>query len=83
MAGYHLISIPKGEIGEISKIQEEVLELEDAFKQGAKIMALCELSDLYGAMEAFIERHHPGSTMKDIRKMSKLTRRSFKVGERR
>jgi hypothetical protein len=32
--GYHLQSIPKGEVGCISKITEECLELSDAAVQG-------------------------------------------------
>ena len=82
MAGYHLNNIPKGEIGEISKIQEEVLELEDAFNQGVRVMTLCELSDLYGAMEAFLERYYDDISMDDIKAMSRVTRRAFKSGER-
>lgn len=81
--GYHLDNIPKGEIGEISKIQEEVLELQDAFTQGVRVMTLCELSDLYGAMEAFLERYYDDITMDDIRQMSEVTRRAFRSGERR
>lgn len=81
--GYHKTNIPKGEIGEISKIQEEVLELQDAFEQGVRVMTLCELSDLYGAMEAFLERYYDDITMDDIKQMSEVTRRAFKSGERR
>lgn len=44
--GYHLQSIPKGEVGCISKITEECLELSDAAVQGCKILVLCELADL-------------------------------------
>lgn len=48
---YHLQSIHSGEYGEISKIEEELLELKDAKQQGVRIMELNELSDLLGAIE--------------------------------
>jgi len=80
--GYHLYDIPKGEIGEISKIKEEILELEDANKQGCKIMALVELSDLYGSIELYLEKHFPDIKMEDLKKMSEVTQRAFKNGRR-
>ena len=43
---YHIAKIPRGEFGEISKIEEELCELVDSIDQGNKIMALCELADL-------------------------------------
>ena len=76
-AGYHLRDINKGEIGEVSKIVEEVEELLDAHEQGVKVMELLELSDIYGAMVRYLEKHHTGMTMKDIKKMHKVTRRAF------
>lgn len=57
--GYHLHAFSKGVVGELSKVEEEVLELEDALLQDSSIMALVELSDLVGAVNAFIARHHP------------------------
>lgn len=48
--GYHLKEIPKGEFGEFSKVLEENFEYEDAMNQGCFLMALLELSDLYGAV---------------------------------
>ena len=48
--GYHLRKIAKGSPGEASKIKEELEEFLDAVDQGVKIMALVELSDLYGAI---------------------------------
>lgn len=51
--GYHLASIPKGKLGELSKIQEEAAEVRDAYQQGAQLMVLVELSDLIGAIQAF------------------------------
>lgn len=78
---YHLTEIPKGELGHSSKIQEELLEFQDAEMQGCKIMALLELSDMYGAMEAVAEKY--GCTMEDLAKMSSLTKRAFKSGKRK
>lgn len=82
-AGYHLKVIPKGELGEISKIIEEVLELEDARDQNAKIMILAELADIYGAIRAYLHKHHAGTTMGDLEKMADLTERAFKSGRRK
>lgn len=36
---YHVKEIPRGVYGEISKIVEEVQELQDAEEQGARLMA--------------------------------------------
>ena len=36
--GYHLRAIRKGKLGEVSKIREELEELEDATEQGVRIM---------------------------------------------
>lgn len=80
--GYHIKDIKKGVIGEISKIVEETEELQDAMSQGCKIMELLELSDIYGAMEAYLRRYHPHTTMEDIAKMSELTKRAFNDGSR-
>lgn len=75
MFGYHTVLINKGELGEISKIQEEVDELSDAHKQGVKILMLCEVADLIGAIEHYLNRHFPNFTIKDAHDMSKLTRK--------
>lgn len=81
MAGYHVRNITRGEFGELSKIEEELEELLDAVEQDAKIMILCELADMYGAIEAYVEKHH-NMTMDDIKKMSNLTKRAFLDGTR-
>lgn len=47
--GYHLNKIPKGVLGEWSKIEEEWNEYNDAVEQGCLIMAMVELSDMWGA----------------------------------
>lgn len=79
--GYHKKKIKKGEIGEISKIKEELEELEDAVAQKCKIMAMVELSDLYGAIELYAQKHFSLS-MTDLQTMSMITQRAFKDGSR-
>lgn len=80
--GYHKRAIViQGTYGEVSKIEEELDELKESLEQDNKILALCELSDLYGAMEAVAEKL--GVNMEDIKKMSAATKRSFQSGERR
>ena len=56
MAGYHIREIKKGIVGEFSKVAEEFLEFEDAVEQSSVVMALVELSDLVGAIEAFFAK---------------------------
>lgn len=80
--GYHVRKIARGVTGETSKILEEVEELIDAQKQGVKLMELIELSDLMGAVEAYLAKYHPGTTMHDLSMMSKVTRRAFLNGHR-
>lgn len=82
MPGYHLTDIKRGEIGELSKIAEELLELIDAHEQGAKIMSHVEMSDLYGALDNYREKYHPEVSMGDLKKMYKITKRAFKNGHR-
>lgn len=82
LPGYHLSEIPRGEFGEPSKIIEEAMELADAHSQGARIMALVELSDLVGAVEGYLRRHHPGSSLDDLITMAAITGRAFKNGHR-
>ena len=82
--GYHLKDITKGKFGEISKIREELEELEDAEAQDNKILILCELSDLYGAIKKYIKNEFGGTvSMKDLAKMAKATSRAFKDGSRK
>ncbi len=80
--GYHKTEIVRGVYGEFSKITEEYEELLDAHQQGAKIMLLCELSDLYGAIDAYVQRHH-GLTIEDVAVMARLTREAFEEGKRK
>lgn len=81
-AGYHLTKIEKGQLGEISKIQEELDELKDAKTQGVKLMELIELSDLIGAVELYLNKHHSGTTLDDLIKMKDVTKRAFENGRR-
>lgn len=78
---YHQRVIRKGVFGEISKIQEELDELKDAEESGTKILAHCELADLYGAIRECALRKY-GLTMEDLRKMADLTESSFRDGTR-
>ncbi len=78
--GYHLKKIKKGTLGKISKVQEEIEEYRDAKKQKCKIMQELELADIYGALESLAKTH--GLKMKDLQKMSQLTKRAFKSGSR-
>lgn len=80
---YHLNTIQKGEIGEVSKIQEELDELKDAIEQNCKLMALIELADLYGSIECYLESKFPNTTMNDLKIMSNITKRAFKSGTRK
>ena len=79
--GYHLKDIEKGVYGEFSKIKEEFEELSDAFEQDAKLLQLCELADLVGAIEAYSEKHL-GSSLHDIIVFSKQTKEAFQENKR-
>jgi phosphoribosyl-ATP pyrophosphohydrolase len=81
--GYHLTEIKKGTLGEISKILEEAEELADAEKQNCKVMALLELSDLIGAIEAYLHKRHPSLTIEDLHQMASITKRAFINGHRK
>lgn len=80
--GYHTREITKGVLGEPSKIMEELAEFEDAVDQGVALMALIELSDVQGAIRAYLEKHHPTITMVELEKMNEVTRRAFQNGRR-
>jgi hypothetical protein len=81
--GYHVVKIEKGEFGTIEKIQEELDELRDAVAQQARIMELCELADILGAIEGYLLKNFPGFTFEDLRKMSLLTKSAFEDGTRK
>jgi phosphoribosyl-ATP pyrophosphohydrolase len=80
--GYHVSEIPKGTLGDSSKILEEVLELIDAEKQESKVMALVELSDLVGAIRAYLAKHASNISLRDLETMSAITKRAFDNGHR-
>lgn len=65
------------------KIQEELDELKDAAEQGVKIFELYELSDLIGAIDFYLAKHHTGTTLNDLLKMSEVTKRAFQSGDRK
>lgn len=79
--GYHKQIIKKGILGEFSKIEEEFQELTDSVQQDAKILTLCELADLCGAIDLFVKKQF-NLTIEDLVKMSKLTQSAFENGER-
>lgn len=79
--GYHKRPIKRGVFGELSKIREELEELEDANEQGVHIMALCELSDLYGALRAYANKR--GLMIKDLEQMADVSKRVFESGHRK
>ena len=79
--GYHTRKIEKGELGEFSKIREEFEELEDAIKQEDAVMAICECSDLLGAIEAFTKSKY-NITLKDLISFNLKTQNAFKIGKR-
>lgn len=80
--GYHIRKIPKGVLGLSSKIREEFEEFIDAEKQGVKVMTLVELSDLVGAIEAYLANKFPGVSLGDLHQMAEVTRRAFNNGVR-
>ena len=81
MPGYHINTIPKGEVGEFNKIEEELAELQDAHQQNSKVMELVELSDLLGAIEEYVKKYN--MTLNDLKKFSDITKRAFISGDRK
>ena len=80
---YHKNIIPKGELGQPSKITEEYFEFMDAVQQNNKVLILCELSDIMGAIEHYLENKFNSSVkLEDLIAMHKMTRKAFKDGER-
>lgn len=81
---YHKKPILKGDYGKSSKIIEEVREYEEAVRENATLVALCELADIKGAVDALIEkflREHVISKQA-IERFSRQTRESFSIGKR-
>ena len=77
---YHKLNIHKHSVNSPYKIQEEFLEYIDAIATGNKVMAIQELSDLYGCLENEIRKY--GMNIKDLKTMSDLTKEVFKSGTR-
>lgn len=80
MAGYHKKKIPKGVLGNWSKIEEEFLEAKDSHEQKNEIMTLLELSDLLGAIEAYCSQYN--IDLKSLIKMKDATKSAFLSGHR-
>lgn len=79
--GYHKKHIEKGINGEFSKIREEYEELRDAETQEDKILIICELSDLIGAIESYAFTYY-NLSLEDLKKFSDKTKEAFKEGKR-
>lgn len=77
------MDIPKGKFGQLSKIEEELLELKDAVLQSNKIMTLVELSDLYCAIEEYLNKEFKGFSIEDLKTHAIATRRAFQSGVRK
>jgi len=78
--GYHKEEIAKGEIGEFSKIKEEFEELTDAYEQNDKVLIICELTDIVGAIEEYAKKFN--LTIDDLKQFSDKTKEAFKEGKR-
>ncbi len=79
--GYHTREIEKGVFGEFSKVEEEWEELLDARLQDGKILELCELADLYGAIDGYVKAKF-NLSIEDVAKMSRMTTSAFEEGSR-
>jgi hypothetical protein len=80
--GYHITPITKGKVGELSKVLEEVNEALDAEQQNCDVIVLLELSDVIGAIESYLELHHPTITIESLITMKNITKKVFKEGTR-
>lgn len=80
--GYHINKIDKGELGKSSKIIEEYQEWADANQQRNPILELCELCDLIGAIEAYVEGCY-NITLNDLLQMKERTKEAFEEGIRK
>jgi hypothetical protein len=79
--GYHKNKIPKFTFGTSGKITEEYLEWKDAATQNNKILELCELADLIGAIEGHIKNAY-NLTLDDLIVMKNATKTAFLDGSR-
>ena len=78
--GYHKLEIPKGVLGQFSKITEEYIELSDAIQQNDKVLTICELTDLIGAIGHFAKQYN--LSLDDLIAFNKKTESAFKEGKR-
>lgn len=81
--GYHIRQIKRGKFGELSKVREELEEVEDAEEQGVSLMILIELSDMIGAIDGYLAKHFPDTTLSELVAMSAITQRAFRNGHRK
>lgn len=79
---YHVNEIDKGVLGEFSKIKEEFQELQDAVEQEDRILQICELTDLIGAIEEFSNSKFR-LTLTDLITFSNKTKSAFQEGKRK
>lgn len=79
--GYHTKEIEKGVLGEFSKIKEEFEELMDAENQKCKILSICELTDLVGAIEEYTLNKF-NLSLNDLKQFSDMTKSAFKENKR-
>ena len=82
-SGYHDYDIPKGQVGTWAKVHEEVLEMADAIVQDNPVMALCEASDVVGALRCWLKVNHPEISFEQLCNMSERTERAFATGRRK
>lgn len=80
--GYHIRTIEKAQVGTVGKVLEEALEAVDADEQHAAVMVLVELSDVIGAVKAYLAAEHPTVTLADLEVMADITARAFRSGRR-
>lgn len=81
--GYHIRKIEKGVLGQLSKVREELEEAEDAHDQQNPVMVLVELSDIIGAIDAYLSEHFHGSiSIENLNAMAQATARAFRMGRR-
>lgn len=77
---YHKLKIHKHSVDSPYKLQEEFLEYIDALATGNKVMAIQELSDLFGCIENEVQKF--GMSVDDLKVMSDLTKEVFESGTR-
>lgn len=77
---YHRLTITKHQHLSPWKIEEEMLEYIDALSNDNPIMAVQELSDLYGVIET--QAKLLGVSMDNLKTMSDLTKSVFESGKR-